>query len=770
MPPKKKPNEDYTLKVTSPDIGGRKARSSDKLTLVEKRQFLYVRIVRANGLPMNNMTGTCNPFVELKIGNYKGVTRCFEKTSNPEWNEVYAFTRDQLQGGRLEILVRDESAITEIVGRLSFDLGHIPTRFPPDSPLAPQWYKLEDCNGVKIVTELMLAVWIGNQADDAFSVAWHSDAATVSGKNVTKTRSNVYLSPVLWYLRVQVIAAHDLAPTDRNRKPEAYVKAVLGNLVLRTTVSKDMNLNPAWNEEVMFVAAEPFDDPLVLSVEDKMGADKDVCLGRSVVPLHQLEKRLLPQPIGDQWITLQKYVSEGEEKREVKFAGRLHLRIFLDGVYHVFDEPTCYCSDLRATSPRLWPEKIGVLELGILKAEGLPPTKSKDGRGTTDAYCVAKYGQKWVRTSTIVDNYAPKWNEQYYWDVYDPYTVVTIGVFDNYHLQEGDKNGGKRDPRLGKVRIRLSTLETGKIYTHSYPLVVLQPNGLKKMGELHLAVKFSCDNWIDLFHTYSQPLLPMMHYLTPLSVYQLDSLRHQATYTLSLRLGRADPPLSREVVECMLDTGVNRWSLRRGKANCERVMACLSGIVFLWRLFDQIRHWKNPSITILIYSLFVVMVISPKLMLSTFFLAFFVLGVWRFPKRPRHPPHMDTKLSHAETAQYDELDEEFDTFPTSKQGEALKTRYDRLRGIAGRLMIMIGDLATQLERIHALVSWRDPRATTMFLIFCLIACVLALQVQFRYLVLVTWTYAMRPPRLRVGIPSIPQNFLRRLPAKTDSML
>jgi hypothetical protein len=772
MPPKEKPKKDYTLKVTSPDIGGRTVIGSDKLTLVEQRQFLYVRIVRANGLPVNNMTGTCDPFVELKIGNYKGITRCFEQTSNPEWNEVYAFTRDRLQGGRLEILVRDkESAINEIIGCLSFDLGDTPTRFPPNSPLAPQWYKLEDRNGVKVAGELKLAAWIGNQADDAFSVAWHSDAAAVSGKSVTNIRSNVYLSPVLWYLRVQVIAAQDLAPSDKNRKPEAYIKAVLGNLVLRTTVSKDKNPNPTWNEEVMFVAAEPFDDHLILSVEDNMGANKEVCLGRSVIPLHQVEKRLMPQAIGAQWINLEKYVAEGEEKTEVKFASRLHLRIFLDGLYHVFDEPTYYSSDLRATSPKLWPEKIGVLELGILKAEGLLPTKSRDGRGTTDAYCVAKYGRKWVRTSTIVDSYAPKWNEQYCWDVCDPYTVVTIGVFDNCHLQAGDKIDGTGDPRLGKVRIRLSTLETGRIYTHSYPLLVLQPNGLKKMGELHLAVKFSCNNWINLFHTYSQPLLPMMHYLQPLSVYQLDSLRHQATYILSLRLGRADPPLRREVLEYMLDTGVNRWSLRRANANCERVMTCLSGIVVLWRQFDQIRHWKiNSAITFLIYSLFVAMVMCPKLILTAFFLAPFVLGVWCFPKRPRHPPHMDTKLSHAETALPDVLDEEFDSFPSSKQGEALKTRYDRLRGISGRLMIIIGDLATQMERIHALVSWRDSRATAMFLVFCLIACFLVHKVQFKYLVLVIGTYAMRPPRLRAGIPSIPQNFLRRLPAKTDSML
>jgi hypothetical protein len=55
MPPKEKPQKDYTLKVTSPDIGGRTVIGSDKLTLVEQRQFLYVRIVRANGLPVNNI-------------------------------------------------------------------------------------------------------------------------------------------------------------------------------------------------------------------------------------------------------------------------------------------------------------------------------------------------------------------------------------------------------------------------------------------------------------------------------------------------------------------------------------------------------------------------------------------------------------------------------------------------------------------------------------------------------------------------------------------
>ena len=45
-----------------------------------------------------------------------------------------------------------------------------------------------------------------------------------------------------------------------------------------------------------------------------------------------MEKRLLTGPIGSQSINFERYVVECEEKKEVKFACGLHLRIFLDGV------------------------------------------------------------------------------------------------------------------------------------------------------------------------------------------------------------------------------------------------------------------------------------------------------------------------------------------------------------------------------------------------------------------------------------------------------
>lgn len=770
------PQEEFLLKETSPHLGGGR-HTGDKHTstydLVEQMQYLYVRVVKAKDLPAKDVTGSCDPYVEVKLGNYKGTTRHFEKKTNPEWNQVFAFSKDRLQSSVLEVIVKDKDLVKDdFIGRVLFDLNEVPKRVPPDSPLAPQWYRLEDRKSEKVRGELMLAVWMGTQADEAFPEAWNSDASGVTGPDgLANIRSKVYLSPKLWYLRVNVIEAQDLQPSDKGRFPDVFVKAILGNQALRTRISQSRTINPLWNEDLMFVAAEPFEEHLILSVEDRVAPNKDEILGRCAIPLQYVDRRLDHKPVNTRWYNLEKYVVvEGDKKKETKFASRIHMRICLEGGYHVLDESTHYSSDLRPTAKQLWKTAIGVLEVGILNAQGLMPMKTKDGRGTTDAYCVAKYGQKWVRTRTIIDSFTPKWNEQYTWEVFDPCTVITIGVFDNCHLHGGDKAAQARDARIGKVRIRLSTLETDRVYTHSYPLLVLHPNGVKKMGEIHLAVRFTCSSLLNMMHMYSHPLLPKMHYIHPLTVSQLDSLRHQATIIVSMRLGRAEPPLRKEVVEYMLDVGSHMWSMRRSKANFFRIMGVLGGLIAVGKWFDQICHWKNPITTVLIHILFIILVMYPELILPTIFLYLFLIGVWYYRWRPRHPPHMDTRLSHADSAHPDELDEEFDTFPTSRPSDVIRMRYDRLRSIAGRIQTVVGDLATQGERLQSLLGWRDPRATALFVIFCLVAAIVLYVTPFQVVALLTGFYVLRHPRFRHKLPSVPLNFFRRLPARTDCML
>ncbi|KAK4432157.1 FT-interacting protein 1 [Sesamum alatum] len=782
------PQDDYKIKDTKPQLGERWPHggvrggggwiSSDRVTstydLVEQMYYLYVRVVKARDLPTNPVTGSCDPYVEVKLGNYKGKTQHFEKKTNPEWNQVFAFAKDKIQSTDLEVFVRDREMVgrDDYLGKVVFDMNEVPTRVPPDSPLAPQWYRLEDRRGEsKLKGEVMLAVWMGTQADEAFPEAWHSDAATVHGEGVFSVRSKVYVSPKLWYLRVNVIEAQDVESEDKSQLPQVLVKAQVGNQILKTKLCPTRTANPFWNEDLIFVAAEPFEEQLVLNVENKVAPSKDELVGRISLPLHIFERRLDHRPVHSRWFNLQKFgfgVLEGDRRKEHKFSTRIHLRACLEGGYHVLDESTMYISDQRPTARQLWKQPIGILEVGILSAQGLMPMKNKDGRSSTDAYCVAKYGQKWVRTRTIVQSLNPKWNEQYTWEVYDPCTVITLGVFDNSHLGGNDKPGP--DSRIGKVRIRLSTLETDRIYTQSYPLLVLQPSGLKKTGELQLAFRFTCLSLAHMIYLYSRPLLPKMHYLHPFTISQLDNLRYQAMNIVASRLGRAEPPLRKEVVEYMLDVDSHMWSMRRSKANFFRIVSLFSGLIAMSKWLGEVCQWKNPITTILVHILFCILICYPELILPTAFLYMFLIGIWNFRSRPRHPPHMDTKLSWAEAVHPDELNEEFDTFPTSKPQDIVRMRYDRLRSVAGRIQTVVGDMATQGERFQSLLSWRDPRATSIFIVFCLIAAVALYITPFKIVTLLAGLFFLRHPRFRSKMPSAPSSFFRRLPARADSML
>ncbi|KAL4586063.1 hypothetical protein LXL04_010694 [Taraxacum kok-saghyz] len=628
-----------------------------------------------------DLTGNVDAFVEVILGNCKGITK-ISKTSTPEWNTVFAFSKETIQTSVLEVVVKDKDMMKDdIIGIVRVNLQDIRTQVPPDNPLAPEWYLLEDKRGSKMRCKLMFTVWIRTEADEALPGAFLLNGDGLMARFVQPTRAQK--SIILQHFETKVVQAR--------------------------------NAKALWNEVMMFVAAEPFEDHLVLSIQDRVGPGEEKLFGRIIIPLNAMEKRLDDRVVNSRWFNLQKpHELEIDEKKKEKdkFATRVHLRVCLEGGYHVLDESTQCSSDLRPTAKQLWKPSIGILELGILNASDLQLMKLCGGKPSTNAFCVAKYGQKWVRTRTVVDSLAPRFTEQYTWEVYDPSTVLTMGVFEN-----GDMTN---DRRIGKVRVRISTLESGRVYTHSYPLLGLHPSGVKKMGELHLAIRFSTTSMFDMMMMYSKPLLPKMHYVRPLKVEELETLRAQAIEVVATRLSRAEPPLRREIVEYMTDLDSKSWSMRRTKQNIFRLMAVFNGVVAVSKWFREVCLWKNPITTILVHILFVVPVSFPKLILPTVFLYMFLIGVWNYRFRV---PHINPRLPSTDGVDPNDLDEEFDTVPSSRSSEVVRYRYDRLRSVAGKIQSV--------------------------------------------LVIVSGFYVMRHPRFRHRLSSAPLNFFRRLPTRTD---
>ncbi|CAN6717148.1 unnamed protein product [Malus baccata var. baccata] len=512
-------------------------RSRSAYDLVDRMPFLYVRVVKSKRANAGT-TSTESVYAKLAIGTHSIKTKT--QIDGKDWDQVFAFDKEGLNSTSLEVSVWAEAEekkeneppvkTESCLGTVSFDLQEVPKRVPPDSPLAPQWYTLESEKSAG--NDVMLAVWIGTQADEAFQEAWQSD----SGGLIPETRAKVYLSPKLWYLRLTVIQTQDLQLASgseakpKARNPELYVKAQLGPQLFKTSrtavgSTSSSSANPTWNEDLVFVAAEPFEPFLFLTVEDVTNGQS---VGHAKVHVPSVERRIddRAQP-KSMWFNL-----VGDEERP--YAGRIHLRVCLEGGYHVLDEAAHVTSDVRAAAKQFAKPPIGLLEV------------------------------------------------------------------------------------------------------------------------VHL--------------------------------------------------------------------------------------------------------------------LLVAVVVCPHLLLPTIFMyAFFILLV-RSRYRQRGPHNMDPRMSYVDAVSPDELDEELDGFPSTRPADIVRIRYDRLRALGGRAQTLLGDVAAQGERLEALFNWRDPRATGIFVVFCLVASLVFYMVPFKAFVLGSGFYYLRHPRFRDDMPSVPVNFFRRLPSLSDQIM
>ena len=117
--------------------------------------------------------------------------------------------------------------------------GDVPVRVPPDSALAPQWHHVFDKNGER-AGEVMVALWVGTQADECFPLAVHADAAfAVDADLAAHIRCKQYAVPRLWYVRVNVIEARDIEFADKARVGELFVRSRVSTQVLRTKTVGD---------------------------------------------------------------------------------------------------------------------------------------------------------------------------------------------------------------------------------------------------------------------------------------------------------------------------------------------------------------------------------------------------------------------------------------------------------------------------------------------------------------------------------------------------
>lgn len=292
------PNNEFGIREITPGLAC--SGPGGAYELVERMEYLYVRVVKARGL---KWSGEFDPFAELRLGGYSCITRHVEKTASPEWDDVFAFSRERIHAPFLDVLVRGRGfAKDDYVGSTRLDLGILPdapASVQPDSSPAPQWYPVFDKKG-EFRGEVMMAVWFGTQKDSYFDSAVHADAAfPVDDKLAAHIKHIRYDVPRLCYVRVKFTEVRDIVFADKARVGEVFVRSRILGQVHRTRTSMDHR----WKDEEnghLFVAAAPFKDYLNMSVVGVKNGKEEV-IGHVNVLLDSFERRCDARPISPRW-------------------------------------------------------------------------------------------------------------------------------------------------------------------------------------------------------------------------------------------------------------------------------------------------------------------------------------------------------------------------------------------------------------------------------------------------------------------------------------
>nr|BET03927.1 Rmg8 protein splicing variant 1 [Triticum aestivum] len=176
---------------------------------------------------------------------------------------------------------------------------------------------------------------------------WSSEAHSLSREGLTNdTRYNVYYSPKLMYLKVVAISAQDLVPAEEGRSlAPTIVKIQMGGQIRRTKQGQPQgSANPTWNDDFMLVVTEPLEDPLVVTVVERISASREEPIGHVIIPAASLymPRNDQAESVPPKWFSLlvdeaAADVMKGSNNRESSkmLASKIQLHLSLETEYHL---------------------------------------------------------------------------------------------------------------------------------------------------------------------------------------------------------------------------------------------------------------------------------------------------------------------------------------------------------------------------------------------------------------------------------------------------
>ncbi|KAK3280002.1 hypothetical protein CYMTET_12140 [Cymbomonas tetramitiformis] len=728
--------------------------------------YLYVLVMEARNLAAADLSGKSDPYCKVQInGKTEAKTEIIENTLDPYWNQtlcipmeasrlccgkkgspicVSVWDYDTFRVGKPDFLgqITIPAHDFKVTGRKSMTSGWI----VDDNILSEsfEWRTLEKRQGKtdkNVKGEIRCGAWWGGRMDFKTGVQQEVE----------------YTEPEITYLSVFVRSARNLAAMDRNGTSDPFAKITLGshNGTCSTTSwqtkTKLKTLNPIWNEKFVLPVLDPAtsDDFITIAVYDYDRHGENDSIGRIQVPLKNIPmaESAAARP---KWYALRPKGQATSQKPHVH-VGDIRLELCLEGGYKLPTERPV----------------LGELSCMVLRAINLKNAVMD----TPDPYVVAKFGKKWVRSTTVRDSVYPQFNMSVSFNVYEMSDVLSIALFDDNHqstyrsIQEKVVALGKNlDALMGRVDIRVSSLGTNAIYNTTFPLYKSSSSEVPFFaGSLLLNLSFKCHDLPALYQSYITQQYPDAYYLKPMPFSKLVEKERQNI--VGIELARRNIPIRLEVSTEVMKNYMDEFSSRRTRANVDRIKRVLPDYTRVTRFLDYIAEWENPFVTILFQTVFCFLVYNAHLILPLLFTVLFLSTVLGYLRSTG----ITMNISDDRQEEVEELSAE-DVKNSKNPIAAMKAKLDSFKGYAKQVQDILGIIAESGERIESIFSWQDPRMSVICMAGFLGAACMSYIVPFRFGLCSAFVFLMRPPSMKKPTPTPPINMFERMSSKTHLMM
>lgn len=232
-------------------------------------------------------------------------------------------------------------------------------------------------------------------------------------------------------------------------------------------------------------------------------------------------------------------------------------------------------------------------------------------------------------------------------------------------------------------------------------------------------------------------------------------------------LNTSDPGIATAISKQVLDLEKETFSRKRFAMHIRRLQHCFAFLSPISEIVGSLQRWDHPiestgfciGIWLAAYNLETVLVLG-------LLFAFWMMAIHY--KIPSCPSSMVDPILLPPTSE--PVEQPQSTSENQNPYSILKSRYDKVQTTIVKIQKILDSIATVCERIHCLLTWKDPVATQMFTI-CLLLAICAISfLGVRICLCFGLCWMFRPPFLRKPTPPPPSNFFHRLPSRSDQIL